>query len=139
MAAGTRIEVRELFYNTPARLKFLKTLATEQGAIADAFQRIALANHHVAFVLEIGSTHNLRIAARSVGARAGAPVIRLETDGDSPAIRAGAAGNSRARARGGEQRILRTGRMIFYIRQWTRSARSHSDSRSSMQALESLI
>src|SRR5271168_1903564 len=51
IAAGTRIEVRQLFFNTPARLKFLKTLATEQGAIADSFQRVALANHHVAFRL----------------------------------------------------------------------------------------
>jgi DNA mismatch repair protein MutL len=51
MAAGTRIEVRQLFFNTPARLKFLKTLATEQGAIADAFQRLALANHQIAFRL----------------------------------------------------------------------------------------
>ena len=52
MAAGTRIEVRQLFFNTPARLKFLKTLATEQGAIAEAFQRVALANHQVAFKLD---------------------------------------------------------------------------------------
>jgi DNA mismatch repair protein MutL len=51
MAVGTRIEVRELFFNTPARLKFLKTIATEQGAIAEAFQRIALANHQTAFRL----------------------------------------------------------------------------------------
>jgi len=51
MAAGTRIEVRELFFNTPARLKFLKTLATEHGAIAESFQRVALANHHIAFRL----------------------------------------------------------------------------------------
>jgi DNA mismatch repair protein MutL len=51
IAAGTRIEVRQLFFNTPARLKFLKTLATEQGAIAESFQRVALANHHIAFRL----------------------------------------------------------------------------------------
>jgi DNA mismatch repair protein MutL len=51
IAPGTRIEVRDLFFNTPARLKFLKTGATEQGAIADAFQRIALANHQIAFTM----------------------------------------------------------------------------------------
>jgi DNA mismatch repair protein MutL len=51
MAPGTRIEVRELFFNTPARLKFLKTVATEQGAAAVALQRIAIANYRVAFTL----------------------------------------------------------------------------------------
>jgi DNA mismatch repair protein MutL len=51
MAAGTRIEVRGLFFNTPARLKFMKTVATEQGAIAEVVQRLALANHSIAFSL----------------------------------------------------------------------------------------
>ncbi|HUA35980.1 MAG TPA: DNA mismatch repair endonuclease MutL [Candidatus Binataceae bacterium] len=51
LAHGTRIEVRELFFNTPARLKFLKTVATEQSVIAEAMQRLALANHQIAFRL----------------------------------------------------------------------------------------
>ena len=51
MAAGTRIEVRELFFNTPARLKFMKTVATEQSAIAEVVQKLALVNHSVAFML----------------------------------------------------------------------------------------
>ena len=51
MATGTRIEVRELFFNTPARLKFMKTVATEQGAIAEVVQKLALAHHAIAFSL----------------------------------------------------------------------------------------
>ncbi|HXW83923.1 MAG TPA: DNA mismatch repair endonuclease MutL [Candidatus Binataceae bacterium] len=51
MAPGTRIEVRELFFNTPARLKFLKSEPAEQAAVAEPLQRLALANHAVAFSL----------------------------------------------------------------------------------------
>jgi DNA mismatch repair protein MutL len=48
-AAGTRVEVRRLFFNTPARLKFMKTIATEQAAAAEILQRVALANRAVVF------------------------------------------------------------------------------------------
>ncbi|WP_182865630.1 DNA mismatch repair endonuclease MutL [Rhodopirellula sp. JC639] len=48
---GTVMEVRNLFFNTPVRHRFLKTAQTEKGHIVEAFTRIALANSHVHFVL----------------------------------------------------------------------------------------
>ena len=51
---GTRVEVKNLFSLTPARLKFLKTDATEYGAVKDMLQRLAMANPNIAIRL----THN---------------------------------------------------------------------------------
>ena len=48
---GTVIEVRDLFYNTPARMKFLKKDVTEGNAVASLMDRLALANPSVAFEL----------------------------------------------------------------------------------------
>jgi DNA mismatch repair protein MutL len=47
-APGTRIEVRNVFFNTPVRRKFLRTTATEMGQINEAVTRIALARSHPA-------------------------------------------------------------------------------------------
>src|SRR5688572_21195752 len=51
MSAGTTIEVRNLFYNTPVRRKFLRSAQTEMGHVTEAFTRLALAHPHVRFVL----------------------------------------------------------------------------------------
>jgi len=48
---GTVMEIRNLFFNTPVRQRFLKTAQTEKGHIVEAFTRIALANSHIHFVL----------------------------------------------------------------------------------------
>jgi DNA mismatch repair protein MutL len=48
---GTRVEVRELFAATPARLKFLKSERTESQAVVDVMQRLAMAHPDVRFVL----------------------------------------------------------------------------------------
>ena len=48
---GTIIEIEDLFYNTPARLKYIKNLRTEAGKIIDIVQRMALNNPSVSFRL----------------------------------------------------------------------------------------
>lgn len=54
---GTMITVRNLFYNTPARRKFLKTINTEMGHIADTISGMALAHPGIQFKL----THNNKV------------------------------------------------------------------------------
>ena len=56
MSPGTTIEIRNLFYNTPVRRKFLRSPQTEMGHVTEAFTRLALANPHVRFTLR----HNER-------------------------------------------------------------------------------
>ncbi|HSO07717.1 MAG TPA: DNA mismatch repair endonuclease MutL, partial [Pelomicrobium sp.] len=53
MARGTRVEVRDLYFNTPARRKFLKSPATEQAHCEDAVKRIALARPDLSLALKV--------------------------------------------------------------------------------------
>ncbi|MFL5263727.1 MAG: DNA mismatch repair endonuclease MutL, partial [Anaeromyxobacteraceae bacterium] len=66
-ARGTTIEVRDLFYNTPARRKFMRGPPTETGHATEAVIRLALAHAGVAFTLRCGA----RVAR---GTPAGAPL-----------------------------------------------------------------
>jgi DNA mismatch repair protein MutL len=66
-APGTRIEVRHLFYNTPVRRKFLRTVSTEVGHVSEAVTRLALASpglhlvlrHNGKLVFEVPATASL--------------------------------------------------------------------------------
>ncbi len=60
--AGTIIEVNDLYFNTPARRKFLKTEATEFGHCEEAFSRVALSRPDVTFMLQ----HNSRVLSRYI-------------------------------------------------------------------------
>jgi len=60
---GTRAEVRELFYATPARLKFLKSARSEDLAITDMVKRLAMARPDIAFTLTLDGRKSLDLPA----------------------------------------------------------------------------
>jgi DNA mismatch repair protein MutL len=80
LASGTRVEVRDLFYATPARLKFLKSARAEALAIADTVKRLALARPDVAFTLTLDG----RVAFRAL--------VAPQLAGDGEGLRAARVG-----------------------------------------------
>ncbi len=62
LSGGTRVEVRDLFYATPARLKFLKADRTEVAHTEDMLNRLAMAHPAVGFSLTVDGKNALRLA-----------------------------------------------------------------------------
>jgi len=62
---GSRVEVRDLFYATPARLKFLKSERSEALAISDVVKRLAMANPAVGMTLGNAARTTLKVARQS--------------------------------------------------------------------------
>ncbi|MGN6515691.1 MAG: DNA mismatch repair endonuclease MutL [Rhizomicrobium sp.] len=63
--SGTRVDVRDLFYATPARLKFLKSVRSEDLATTDIVKRLAMARPDVAFTLTLDGRRALDLEAES--------------------------------------------------------------------------
>lgn len=63
--AGTIVEVHDLYFNTPARRKFLKTENTEFGHCEDAFTRVALSRPNISFLLQHNGKAISRLAANT--------------------------------------------------------------------------
>ena len=68
-AHGTTIDIQDLFFNTPARRKFLKTEGTEYAHCAETVRRLALANPDTAFTLTHNGRVQLRLNAESAATR----------------------------------------------------------------------
>jgi len=89
--AGTIVEVNDLYFNTPARRKFLKQEATEFGHCEAAFERVALSRPDVAFMLQ----HNGRAISRyavSEPAKRFSEVLGAEFTAESISVQEEAAG-----------------------------------------------
>ena len=75
---GTRVELRDLFYAVPARLKFLKSPRSESNAVQDVLERLAMAHPDVAFTLRDEEKLALRLPAVAADLLADAAAASLE-------------------------------------------------------------
>jgi DNA mismatch repair protein MutL len=72
LGTGTSVEVRDLYFNTPARRKFLKTESTEFAHCEEAFRRVALSRPGTAFTLKHNNRVQWRLKGKSLEERMGA-------------------------------------------------------------------
>ena len=72
LSRGTSVEVRDLYFNTPARRKFLKTEATEFAHCEEVFKRAALSRPDVSFTLQHNARTQLQLAAQDAQNRVSA-------------------------------------------------------------------
>jgi len=86
LTRGTRVEVRDLFFATPARLKFLKTPRTENDYAREVVERLALANPSVDFILQEDDKKPLHYAHRADAAQRVGDVIGREFIDSSAAV-----------------------------------------------------
>ena len=118
---GTVIEVRELFCNTPARRKFLRSPRAESSAVREAFERVALVSPHVGMTLvrdgqvvhELPDNQPWPERARSiVGGEAGAAMLDFDFSSEEGRCRGLAGLPSQARANGAGILLCLNGRCI---------------------------
>ncbi len=119
-AAGTTVLVEDIYFNTPARKKFMRSEQTEFGHCEETFRRIALAHPDTAFTLRHNGRVSTLVRAQSLGERAAALLGREFLDASIPVeaqagtLRlSGLAGTPQAaRARADSQYLFVNGRFV---------------------------
>jgi len=125
LGAGTRVEVRDLFYATPARLKFLKQDRTEAEAVREVVRRLAMSRPDTAFTLAgeerspvsfaatlPGSTGRLARLGDVLGADFRANAVEISAERDGVAIEGFAALPTLTRANALGQYLFVNGRAV---------------------------
>jgi len=117
---GTRIDVRELYFNTPARRKFLKSEQTEFAHCEEAFRRIALSRPDVAFSLTHNGRARLQVKPQALAARIaavlgedfGSGALEVDESGGQIAIRGAMSSPAQARGTRDAQYFFVNGRCV---------------------------
>ncbi len=120
LASGTTVEVEDLYFNTPARRKFLKSEATEFARCDEAFSRIALSRPAVAFSLVHNGRRSAHLppedtrarSARVIGDDFAAGAVQIEAHGTRLAITGLVAAPGFTRATRDAQYLFVNGRFV---------------------------
>jgi DNA mismatch repair protein MutL len=120
LSRGTRIEVHELYFNTPARRKFLKSEQTEFAHCEEAFRRIALSRPDVAFALSHNGRARYQLKPQPLAARIAAVLgedfgdgaLAVDESGGPIAIRGAICAPSHARGSRDAQYFFVNGRCV---------------------------
>jgi len=117
---GTTVTVADLYFNTPARRKFMRTQATEFGHCESVFQRVALARPDVAFLLKHNGRVSAHYRAQTVAERVAAILgkefsaasLPVEAEAGALSLRGFAGAPQAARNRGDQQYFFVNGRFV---------------------------
>ncbi|MFD0587025.1 DNA mismatch repair endonuclease MutL [Paenibacillus sp. GCM10027627] len=135
---GTDMTVKDLFYNTPARLKYMKSIQTELGHISDYINRIALAHPGIAFTLKhngntllrtLGTGDRLQVIAAVYGTSTAKVMIPVEASDSDYEISGYVSKPELTRANRNGITVIVNGRYI----------RSHAVNQALMQAYHTLL
>jgi DNA mismatch repair protein MutL len=126
LSEGTTVTVQELYFNTPARRKFLRTEATEYGHCDEALRRLALAHPNVAFTMRHNGKPQLSVPVQTASERVAAllgdqfVVTAAIVNADAGPMRIGGWGARPAYSDNRAPRVARDAQYVFVNNRFVR-------------------